>query len=645
MKARRNPFKGVLFLSIVILSVIALASCNLITSGKGDDDTITLDKSVDLQELDMQIIESLYPKGMKASLDEAAALVQTATSRNSFDPTKYEDSLGWSLAENWKSMAGWMITEELIDDSGNNILKNTSGEKIYSYWSEEEQGYCYVYDDGLYVYKLDGGGAIFFIDTNDGRVWKDRSENVIEINSETNEYATSNDIVVDARTDEPADLSTVFDNFEIERAATPEEAYDNGPTSHRFPEDVEKYLDRKGLDQDPSMVGDYFIMEEDSFDMFKITYTIKFNNLSSLDKVVTVYYVTGDSWTPYSDSKNKLKESDTGWASETVYYNDGSEGVKTKLDLSALGITDTRGLFIADTFNIFAEPSADYDIFDLSEVEWESIKNNQDNSLDIYVDEKIIENWDSNSNATYNSVTTTEVSNADKTTSYQYEFYTEMPNGTGTVKAGLTTFVKEDNSKIVNANSRYYDITSNFVNDDVQTLEFYPDTDDEEIFYNYIYHHKYFSKSSNSWVYNNNFSYYDSDTIADMRIKQEDSGPDKLIENELTLSGGNWTGELALKNDDVFETGTVVNLDITLNAGDKYLTYSGAYNGIEIEIVANENGEVYQELFAGIVDGTISADGSFRGIYKPFLYEGGVQLFYDDDPEDPKFDTSAIVGF
>ena len=276
---------------VVSLVILSIAGCNLFSPGDTGA-VINVDDSADMKELDLLILESLYPKGAVAELYSAEEEAGLDSSRNGFDPDNFTDGLDLSPSEDdtWE-ISGWYITEDATDDAGNPVYEyDGDTENLIYIWEAEDGRSAYVYSGGSYLLmdSTENAYCVYFEVMNGETVYTTLGGEVI-----VNSLDPEGNPIVDANGSE-VDLDNLDLDLEVHRrtrAVTPREAYESATSPYRFPADDDEYLTPAG-EPDPTVEGEYFSMDKAGPNAYEITYTlIKRDGLSSLDRVITVYYV------------------------------------------------------------------------------------------------------------------------------------------------------------------------------------------------------------------------------------------------------------------------------------------------------------------------------------------------------------------
>jgi len=665
-----RTLKKVCNLTVVAMSIVLVFSgCNLFNSGSGgyeppeSNGTITYDKSVDLKELDLLILNSIYPSGLKDSLDDAVVLAQSGNSRNAFNPSNYNDVLGWDVSNDAPAGYDWILDTEgwtisqTQTRNGFPILINGAGEKIHT-WDHGNGRYSYTYTNGVDVYEDVNGYKVYFYENNGSIFWEDRDGNAIDKLGSDYVDVNGNTILENSfqETTSNADLSALFVIYEKTRDVTPKLAYEkwgSGDGEKRFP--ASGYLDRDLYD--PAVAGEYFTLTKHDAKRYKVVFTIEFlPGLSSLEKVVTTYYVDEDSWTAYNqhDKHNRRK----GWSSEIITYRNGKIGTKSLEYSFSKSDDNAKYLFFAPDYDPFTTvTSGEFDFFDGT--------NFANAAPDNVASGSVRNEWTISAMASYSSISKTTVKGPHPI-STQYGFYTELDGlntgtsypsyvgatgytGSGDVRSGLTYFKRaEDSMTIVTASNRYFNTSGKFLCEDVKSFEHYPDDDE------FIYHHKYFNVDTyNTLNYINQFDYFNEASVEDVRtatpVKQvitDISHIEETTTNGITTPA-HWEGFLSLSSSLVSPVPAdyTVDIEVTLNDSQTYMVYTAVVNkGLsdQSEIVFNpntNNGEIDRVLTGGVFKGTVEANGSIRGIYWPYDFDiNGYKQYYNDNT--PIFEDS-----
>ncbi len=389
--------------------------------------------------------------------------------------------------------------------------------------------------------------------------------------------------------------------------------------------------------QDPSELGRFFTIEPvDGTDSYKIVFTIERNpDLSSLDRVESIYYVAADDWTPYSKS-DLSEEAEGNWETERIYYRNGMIG--DKLLIETWEGDEAKGSFIAPDYGPFHPDELEMGlnaIFSIDIHDKDILYGNGKNDLDYYFQRF----WNGNpqrDQGSYSSFTRTLVfpegtedfttaEAADEALSEQNNYYTEVgistypavlniPEGTpGKVKAGLTYYrrVSPDTERLymVNAQSIYEDKSGNFLMKDVKTLENYRDPDPDL----YIYRHRqlYYDQETGELIYREMVRRYYANSPRALREGGIDGYVEDL-ETRMAYKDGSWEGLLRIESEET--GGQRIFLNAFLKRG--VLSYGFSFNHVDYSIDPDEDGTIAFDLpGGGSFTGEVLGSGLLSGIY------------------------------
>jgi len=426
-----------------------------------------------------------------------------------------------------------------------------------------------------------------------------------------------------------------FNPDTFEWSKTPDETYESSSGTHRVPE-------TGSLNDDPLYKSRYFTMEKEG-DNYKITFTKELPELSSLEKVVTVYYVKKDSWHQYADTEC----TEPYWESERVTYENGEIGDK-KMIWSGSGTSAKGAVFISPDHTPFDDPlpltGAAMFTIDVDRL----YGTGTNHTLDEYF-QKFWDTVPPGREGDYSAFSRTLVFDGDtaggfdedddygeyakEAISEQNNYYTEVDvksypdilhiadSTAGRVQASINYYIspirddhgpgtteteEDDKLEIVNAGCVYRDRSGMFLMKDVKSFEHAAEAD-----YKYLYHHKELYYKGKTLTYHNDYYYYRQGDILPLRAAGMNNF-DKRILMDISLRHGRWGG-LVKYNSEVTE-----HKDITFKVqlvGD-FLEYRTMINGVLYELIPDEEGNIDTKLpGGGRFVGKVSHTGVLSGTY------------------------------
>lgn len=411
---------------------------------------------------------------------------------------------------------------------------------------------------------------------------------------------------------------------------TPAASYGYATSTVRIP--ASGYL--TATHPDPTEKGRYLTLEKVSESAYRVAFIIEKEEISSLDSVVTTYYVGADSW----DAFRTADLEEPGWATERVYYR-YQKVIGDRTMIAEFFGPEVKHAFVKPDYTPFdpEENKLGHDAIFTINID-RLYREDSNNDLDYYFNRF----WDASLVGLppnpYSSFIRTLVFDAEKAEdpgfafsyadalSEQNDYYTEVtvdqypsilhiPDGTlGHVKAGITYFLNNDTNaplEIVNSNSIYQDINDKFLMKDVKVLTYAQKASD----YPHIYRHYYLYERSGRLTFQNDHYYYKNGNITNLREAGLGSH-DRSTSITLTKDhDGSWAGSMVSTHRELLG-----DTEITMKARlvDGYLQYSGMFNGILFEITPDSQGNVSMDLpGGGRFEGRVSSSGTLEGVYYP----------------------------